>query len=169
MLAAYTAVNHLADPEAEDEGRVARDSVVIAEVKGIIVELGWPIAECGQAAPRVEAEYGDRDDAGKVEAPAAASAHASVETSRKDPSADKHQERVKGRKHHDSASERVDRAEAVALLPAWIFHIVCLTAFNSDINDVLAGFVGIGAVVLGPHCLIFIVEGGQLVIEVTSA
>ena len=145
------APDHLADPEAEDEGRVARDSVVIAKVKGIIVKLGWPIAERGQAAPRVEAEHGDRDDAGEVEAAAAASAHASPETSRHDPSAGKHHERVNGREHHDSASERVDRAEAVALLPAWVIHIVCLAAFNSDINDELTGFVGIVAVVLGPH------------------
>ena len=97
MLAADAAVDDLSEPEAEDEGRVARDSVVCAEVKAIIVVLGWPIAECGQAAPRVEADRGHRDDQGQVEAPAAASAQANKETSRDDPSADKHQERVYGR------------------------------------------------------------------------
>ena len=151
MLAADAAVDHLDDPDYEDEGCVARDSLVIAEVQVIILELGWPIAERGQAAPRVEAEHGDRDDAGDVEAAAAASEHASPETSRHDPSADKHHERVKGREHHDSASERVDRAEAIAFLPAWIIHIVCLAAISSDINDVLASFFSIVAVVLSPH------------------
>ena len=93
MTAVCAAPDHLADPEAEDEGCVVCDGVVVAEIKCttvIILELGWPFAERGQFAPRVEAEYADRDDGGQVKAAAPAIANASQETSLQDPSAGKH-------------------------------------------------------------------------------
>ena len=118
-----TAPDHLADPEAEDEGRVARDSVVVAEIElttVIIDELGWPIAERGQFAPRVEAEHGGRDDAGQVEAAAAGHANASSGTGNRGPSAEKHPPRVECKDHHRICRKRVHCAEVVACIPAWI-------------------------------------------------
>ena len=120
VLAAGAAVDHLGNPEAEDEGRVARDSAVIAETKSIIDELGWPIAERGQFAPRVEAEYGGRDDAGQVEAAAAGHANASRGTDYRGPSAEKHPPRVDGKDDHRKCRKRVHCAEVVACIPAWI-------------------------------------------------
>ena len=67
MTVAGAAEDYQAGPDAEDDGRVARDSIFIAEHKEttvITVELGWPIAERGQTALFVEAECRDRDDGG---------------------------------------------------------------------------------------------------------
>ena len=128
MTVVGTAPDHLANPEAEDEGRVARDSVVIAQIECttvIILELGRPIlAERGKFAPRVEAEYADCNDSGQVEAAAAAMANASHEAGLHDPSAGKHAARVDGKEHHSCATKCIDHAESVALGPAIILLIV---------------------------------------------
>ena len=167
MAAVGEAEDHLGDPEAGDESRVARDSAVVAEWINTIVILGWPFAERREFAPRVEAEHGGRDDGGHVEAAAAASANAGPEARVHEPSAEEHQDRVAGEEHHSGASERVDLAEAVTLIPALIARIVC-PALISDLLIVLGGTIEIGKV-FGPHRLILIVVIGQLVIEVTRA
>ena len=168
VAAVGDAEDNLGDPEAEDEGRITRDSAVVAERKVAIVVLGRPVAKRGEFTPRVKAEHGGRDDGCQVEATAAASANAGIETSMHEPSTEEHQDRVGGKEHHSGASERVDLAEAVALIPAFITRTVC-SALVNDLLVVLGGCVGIGAVVFSPHCFILIVITGQLVIEVTRS
>ena len=144
------APDHLADPEDEDEFRVAPNSVVIAEIElttVIIDELGWPAAERRQFAPYVEAKHSDRDDRGQVEAAAAAIANASHKTGLHDPSASKHAARVDGKEQHSRATKCIDHAESVALRPAIIPRIVC-TAFIFDVHEVLFGVVVISIKVL---------------------
>ena len=165
MAAVGDAKDHLGDPETNDKSRVARDSAVVAERINTIVELGWPVAERGQFAPRAEAEHGGRDDGGHVEAGAEASANTAKETRVHEPSAEEHQDRVAGEEHHSDASEGIDLAESVTPIPAFIICIVC-TALINDLLIVLISTSEVG-IVFGPHRFFLIVVIGQLVIEVT--
>ena len=127
MTIAGDAEDRKANQDAGDDGRVARDSILIAEIEDttvIIDELGWPIAERGQMAPVVEAERRDREDGGHIGQLHQAMTIASYVTGLHDPSASKEAAPVDGKEHHSNATNYIDNAESVAFRPAFIRLIV---------------------------------------------
>ena len=62
MTAVGAQKDHLADPEANDESCVALHGAVVTERVCVTIILGGSIAEHGQFAPSIEAEYSCGDD-----------------------------------------------------------------------------------------------------------
>ena len=85
-----------------------------------------------------------------------------------EPGTEEHQDRVEGDEHQRGARERINLAEVVALVPAFVVNVVC-TAVISDVLHVLRGGVGVGTVVQGPVICVLVVHVGQHVVVVTWA